>query len=187
MVATAVSLRYFILGLLTQEPMSGYDIRQLLDNLSWLIGSPSCGSLYPALRGLLDEGFVTMDVEAHQGRPPRKVYSITEPGRNALQGWMDQPAIRGTLKAFLMRLILANRFSHAGLIAHLHSRRAAVAGYRSGLEQAVVAGSQPEDSGQYLALDYAQAIACAELAWLDSTLERLSQWSRDAGKGIDRD
>ena len=46
MAAATVSLRYFILGLLTQQPMSGYDIKRSLKGLIWLIGNPSGGSLY---------------------------------------------------------------------------------------------------------------------------------------------
>jgi DNA-binding PadR family transcriptional regulator len=55
MAAGTVSLRYFVLGLLAQEPMSGYDIKRFLKGLNWLIGSPSDGSLYPNLRALLQE------------------------------------------------------------------------------------------------------------------------------------
>jgi len=34
MVISKVSLRYFILGLLSQRPMSGYDIKQFIEGMS---------------------------------------------------------------------------------------------------------------------------------------------------------
>ena len=88
----SVSLRHFILGLLAQQPMSGYDIRQVLNGLGWLVGNPSFGSLYPALHALLKDGMVTVDVDARPGRPSRKIYSIADAGRQTLQEWSDQPA-----------------------------------------------------------------------------------------------
>jgi DNA-binding PadR family transcriptional regulator len=56
MVAGSLSFRYFVLELLAQQPMSGYDIKRLLAHLSWLIGGASFGNIYPALHALLENG-----------------------------------------------------------------------------------------------------------------------------------
>jgi PadR family transcriptional regulator AphA len=176
MAAGTVSLRYFILGLLAQQPMSGYDIRRFLKGLGWLIGSPSAGSLYPILRTLHEEGFVTVETIPGLDRPPRKIYTITESGRQALQVWVDQPAVSpAPLKAFVMRLLLASSFSPAGLTAHLQQRQAQVAAHRDALGAAVGATQEEGKQGQFLAMDYALALATAELSWLDRTLSELSR------------
>jgi PadR family transcriptional regulator AphA len=176
MAGNTVSFRYFILGLLTQQPMSGYDIKRFLKSLSWLIGSPSFGSLYPALHALLKDELVTVKVAPRESKPPRKIYSITDAGRQTLNDWIDQPATsRAPLKAFAMRLILADNFSHAGLIAHLQQRRDQVAAYHAALQQTTRVLREKTNPGQHLALDYGSALAIAELDWLDSTLNRLSQ------------
>lgn len=184
--ASAVSIRHFILGLLTREPMSGYDIKRFLKSLSWLIDSPSFGSLYPALHALLEDGLVTVEVVSRQDKPPRKVYSITKAGRQALREWIGQPvASNVSLKAFLMRLILASNFSRAGLIAHLQRRRVQVADHQLALEQTAQAMDDGMDLGERLALDYGLAVATAELVWLDRTLAELSQQplSMEAAQG----
>ena len=93
MSATAMSLCDLILGLLNQKPMSGSDIRRYLKSLSWLIGSPSPGALYPALHSLQSDGLVTAQGATSPGRPPRKVYSITKAGNKALQEWAGQPVV----------------------------------------------------------------------------------------------
>ncbi len=175
MTTATVSFRHFILGLLAQTPMSGYDIKKALKNLSWLIGSPSFGSLYPALHTLLKDDLVTVKVLPREGKPSRKIYSITEAGRQSLAEWINQPTKAGApLKAFVMRLILADGFSPTGLIAYLQQRRAQVFAHRTALEKS--GRTLKENSlGQGLALDYGLALATAELAWLDSTLNRLSQ------------
>jgi DNA-binding PadR family transcriptional regulator len=176
MAAGTVSLRYFILGVLAQQSMSGYDIRRFLKSLSWLIGSPSSGSLYPILRALPEEGLATVETIPGLDRPPRKIYTITEAGRQVLQRWVDQPAVsKAPLKAFVMRLLLAGNFSPAGLMAHLQQRRAQVAAHHNALQQAVDMVQEEDDFGQFLAMGYGLALATAELTWLDHTLGELSK------------
>jgi PadR family transcriptional regulator AphA len=175
--ASAVSIRHFILGLLTRQPMSGYDIKRFLKSLSWLIDSPSFGSLYPALHALLEDGLVTVEVAPRQNKPPRKIYTITETGRQVLREWADQPVASGaSLKAFLMRLILASNLSHDGLITHLQQRHAQVIAHQLALERTAEAMDESVDLDR-LALDYGLVVATAELAWLDRTLVRLSRLS----------
>jgi DNA-binding PadR family transcriptional regulator len=171
-----VSLRYLILGLLAQKSMSGYDIKRFLKNLSWLVSSPSFGALYPALRALLQDGLVTEDDVSYRGKRPRKVYGITEAGTRALQEWIDQPvAPDASLKSFAMRLILASVFSRSRLVAHLQQRRSQVAVHVAGLAHIMEAPDGEEELQERLALDYGLTLASAELAWLDNTLNRLSQ------------
>jgi PadR family transcriptional regulator AphA len=175
MAANTVSLRYFTLGLLAQQSMSGYDIQRFLRSLSWLIGSPSSGSLYPILRALPEEGLATVETIPGLDRPPRKIYSITEAGKKELQAWIDQPAVsKAPLKAFVMRLLMAGNFSPATLMEHLQQRRAQVASHHGALHETVKASQEMADSGQLLAMDYGLALATAELSWLDHTLGELS-------------
>jgi hypothetical protein len=95
---------------------------------------------------------------------------------------MDRPVAPGvSLKAFVMRLILASNLSPAGLVAHLEQRHAQVAAHQLALEQTAQAMDDDMDLGERLALDYGLAVAAAELAWLDRTLARLSEGPLTAG------
>lgn len=173
MSASNMSLRLFVLGLLNQRPMSGYDIKRSLRSLSWLIGSPSPGSLYPALRGLLRAGLVTVHVVVRPDKPPRKEYHVTQAGENVLEEWMSQPAAPGTVKTFAMRLILASNLAPAALQVHLEKRRSEVARCHDALELSISALGEGADFRQRLALDYGLAVARSELAWLDGVLPQL--------------
>ena len=174
--ARAVSIRHLVLGLLTQQSMSGYDVKRFLKSLSWLIDSPSFGSLYPTLHALRENGLVTVEVVPRQGKLSRKIYTITEAGRQALREWVDQPVAPGaSLKTFVLRLLLASNLSHIGLITHLQQRRSQVAAHCATLNQIAEALSGTMDSGQRLTFGYGLTLATAELTWLDSTLEQLSQ------------
>jgi len=174
--ASARGIRHFVLGLLSRQPMSGYDVKRFFKSLSWLIDVPSLGSLYPSLHALLRDGLVTVEVVASQDRPLRKVYSITGAGEEALRAWLSQPSeSNASLKKFVMRLALAGQLSQVGLLAHLEQRRARVAAQKTILEQAIEAEDEDTDFGERLVLDYGLSLATAELAWLDSALVRLSQ------------
>lgn len=182
MSAGTMSFRYFILGLLAQQPMSGYGIKCTLENFSWLVGQPSFGSLYPALHALLRDNLVTVEVITHDSKPPSKVYSITELGRQALKEWAQQPAGASTsLKDFVMRLMLADNFDHAGLVAQLRQRRTQVAAHRVDLEHLVTTSGESQKLQQHLALDYGLALATAGLSWLDRQLDRLSKQGLPVG------
>jgi PadR family transcriptional regulator AphA len=169
-----VSLRYFVLGLLAQQPMSGYDIKRFVKGLSWLIGSPSSGSLYPALRGLLEEDLVSVEIVPGVDKPPRKIYSIEQAGRDRLQDWIEKPIMSDApLKSFVMRLLLADSFSPANLEAYLQQRLAQVATHQADLTKMNDRMSSEKDLGLRLALDYGLELASAEMAWLDNTLVNL--------------
>jgi len=93
-----------------------------------------------------------------------------------LREWVDRPvALDASLKTFVMRLILATNLSHTGLIAHLQQRRSQVAAHRATLKRIAEALDGTRDSGQRLTFGYGLTLATAELDWLDSTLEQLSQ------------
>jgi PadR family transcriptional regulator AphA len=159
--------------------MSGYDIKRFLKRQSWLIDGPSFGSLYPALHSLLENGLVTVEVIPRDNKPPRKIYTITETGRQVLGEWMDQPMSSGiSLKAFLMRLILASNLSSEQLITLLEQRQAQVSAHQLALEENAGGMDEGADLGDRLALEYGLAVASAELAWLDRTMKGMSQTER---------
>jgi PadR family transcriptional regulator AphA len=171
-----VSLRYFVLGLLAQQPMSGYDIKRFVKGLSWLIGSPSSGSLYPALRSLLEDQLVTVEIIPGVDKPPRKIYSIEQVGRDALRQWIEKPVVADApLKAFVMRLLLADSFSTTNLAAYLEQRRTQVATHQADLAKMSETLSSSTDLGLRLALNYGLELASAEMNWLDNTLIRLDE------------
>jgi DNA-binding PadR family transcriptional regulator len=86
------SIRYAILSLLAREPLSGYDIKQHMNNRLgpfWKVGS---NQVYPELSKMESEGLVKLQaVEQNSYRPARKVYEITEAGREVLISWTLEP------------------------------------------------------------------------------------------------
>jgi PadR family transcriptional regulator AphA len=80
-----------LLGLLTIESMSGYDLGQTIRESIGHFWNESYGQIYPNLKKLAAEGFVTSKIERQKGRPDRHIYSITKKGRERLAKWLSVP------------------------------------------------------------------------------------------------
>ncbi|MCP4724221.1 MAG: PadR family transcriptional regulator [bacterium] len=83
--------QYVILGLLTCRPMSGYDIKKVVETTITEFWHESYGNIYTTLKKLLDNGHVEKSVEAQSGKPDRHKYSITSTGLDMLTGWVREP------------------------------------------------------------------------------------------------
>lgn len=71
------------LGLLQQQPLHGYRLKQQLEQFMSSCISVNYGAIYPLLKRLEDRGeIVTQIEEAGQGGPSRKIYQITPQGRD---------------------------------------------------------------------------------------------------------
>ena len=85
-----------LLGLLSVESMSGYDLGQTIRTSVGFFWNESYGQIYPNLKRLAADGLVTSKMERQKGRPDRHIYSITKKGRERLEEWLavePQPEI----------------------------------------------------------------------------------------------
>jgi DNA-binding PadR family transcriptional regulator len=73
-------LRLYLLSLLAEEPMHGYELILALEERFGGTYTPSAGTIYPRLAKLEEEGLVTKTTE---GR--KTVYEITDAGRAELK------------------------------------------------------------------------------------------------------
>jgi DNA-binding PadR family transcriptional regulator len=76
-----------ILGLLAWGPQTGYDIKRITDRSTRFFWGASFGQIYPELRRLEQRGLVSVRDEP-RGRVRRRVYTITDSGRDALSTWL---------------------------------------------------------------------------------------------------
>jgi DNA-binding PadR family transcriptional regulator len=81
---------YVILGMISREPRSGYEIKALVDNTTRFFWAASYGQIYPELKRLSKAGLVEGS-DIPRGERKRTVYSITAGGRSALKDWLRQP------------------------------------------------------------------------------------------------
>lgn len=77
------TLEFCILLMINKRPYYGYEIMNKLDK--WNVLSAKESTIYPLLRRLLKDGFLSSSwQEITEGIPPRKYYTITDKGREYL-------------------------------------------------------------------------------------------------------
>jgi DNA-binding PadR family transcriptional regulator len=103
-------LGYALLGMLHQQPYSGYDLRKLftLTPLSQFSDSP--GAIYPALERLRAKGWI--GASRPVGGRRRREYRPTSAGRRAWTAWLHRPATRAEVVWGLDALMI--RFAFMG-------------------------------------------------------------------------
>jgi DNA-binding PadR family transcriptional regulator len=104
-----LTIKHAILGLLTQRPMHGYELKNAFEETVGLLWELNIGQIYNTLRLLERDGFVELHSEEQEGRgPSRKVYAITELGRQELARWLAEPLHqpRRLKDAFYIKLVL---------------------------------------------------------------------------------
>lgn len=83
-----MSFNYAILGLLNTRPMTGYDIKKLIQNSSFLYWSGNNNQIYKGLLHLQNMELVTNEVLHQDGAPSKKIYTITNLGQKELKKWI---------------------------------------------------------------------------------------------------
>lgn len=81
---------YVILGMVSREPRSGYEIKAAVDNTTRFFWAASYGQIYPELKRLSEAGLVEGS-DASQGGRKRTVYAITAEGEEELKAWLRRP------------------------------------------------------------------------------------------------
>ena len=102
-----MSIKYAILGLLHYREMHGYRIKEHIEENFGYMWSVNYGQIYPNLKQLEAEGFVTRRDVPQRSVPDRKLYSLTENGREEFTRWLFSPPERGMLirDPFLLRFV----------------------------------------------------------------------------------
>ena len=103
-----MSIKHAILGLLSWQPLSGYDLKKRISESSTFYWSGNNNQIYKTLVQLLEEKLVTFENQYQEKGPAKKVYTITGAGQDELRQWVlstpQPPEIRNT---FLIQLAWA--------------------------------------------------------------------------------
>lgn len=84
------STAYVILGMVREQPRSGYEIKATVDGTTRFFWAASYGQIYPELKRLAEIGLV-VGSDAPTGGRRRTVYEITADGEEELKAWLRQP------------------------------------------------------------------------------------------------
>ncbi|WP_245651433.1 PadR family transcriptional regulator [Streptosporangium amethystogenes] len=164
-----------LLALLAKEPAHGYELKQALEQIfGSAYPSPNIGQIYVTLGRLEKDGLVrVVDVE-QSNRPNKKVYYLTAAGREALEGWVDEPTEGPRVRdEFFMKLVLAPMTGIADRMAMINRQRRHYLGLMRDLNE--LAGQTDRDNRAALLLvEGAMLHLQADLDWLERCQEELS-------------
>ena len=97
------------LGMLSDGEASGYDLKKEFESTFGHFFAAGYGSIYPALAALADDGLVSCERIAQEGKPDRKVYRITDAGHESLLDALAQASPSHKIRSeFLAMLCFAH-------------------------------------------------------------------------------
>ena len=98
------------LGLLMDKEYTGYEIQKLLkDEWLSLFFEASYGSIYPALNRLTEDQLVSCTEQTQDGRPDKKIYRITENGRQVFLESLLEPVTEDKYRSdFMARIFFSD-------------------------------------------------------------------------------
>ena len=104
-----MTIQFAILGLLSWQSLSGYDLKKIFADSAVLYWSGNNNQIYKALLQLHEQGLVTQEIQNQEYLPAKKTYTITEKGRTALKAWvLSTPELPEVHNAFLIQLSWAD-------------------------------------------------------------------------------
>lgn len=124
-------LKYAILGFINYGFETGYEIKQGIDQSTGHFWQAKQSQIYTTLKTLARDGLVESDLEPQEGRPDRRVYTLTEAGRREFESWLNQPLTSMEtqkrpllLKLFFSACLDKNRIlSQLRLFQQLHQQK----------------------------------------------------------------
>lgn len=177
-----MSLEHAILGFLNYRPLTGYDLKKIIDSSVQHFWPADQSQIYRTLSRLEEDGFAEKEVVHKEDRPDRKVYRVTEEGKQELNQWLKTPLPFGDHRsAPLIQVFFAGQLSNEE-VYKIFQRAAGF--IRAGLEQYE---QIPEDMEAYsdyvdsprefyfwmLTLEAGKVTGRANLAWMESVMERI--------------
>ncbi|MEM9774131.1 MAG: PadR family transcriptional regulator [Chloroflexota bacterium] len=109
-----MSLKHVILGYLSWQPQSGYDLKQIIADSETLSWSANNNQIYKALVSLHNNQFVEKTIIHQDGTPSRHVYSILPAGLEELKDWMlKTPNPPHSNREILLQLMWSDALSPA--------------------------------------------------------------------------
>ncbi|MDH3758664.1 MAG: PadR family transcriptional regulator [Gammaproteobacteria bacterium] len=111
------------LGMLTDGEASGYDLKKEFESSFSHFFAAGYGSIYPALNALARDGMVECRHVPQEGKPDRKVYTITAAGRDHLLAALENPCPSHKVRSeFLATMCFAHLMSREQIETVLDNR-----------------------------------------------------------------
>lgn len=168
-----------ILGLLSHESLTGYEIKKRIDTALKYFWSASYGSIYPALSVLVQDGFVTKKEMVENGRD-KIIYTITDDGRGYLKEWLAIPVTKDELRyETLLKLFFGSVAGTQISLEHIENFEKKTKSELPHLQEAVktLEGIREDDAHKYYMLTAMFGVKVYQtfLEWCDEAKQILKE------------
>lgn len=172
------NLEFALLGLLHQQPHSGYDLRKIFATTAMGHYSSSPGAIYPALKRLETRGLIDGEIDDARELRPRKVFAPSSEGKAVFREWLKEGVgnadVARQLEVLMLRLafhyilddLKASRAYIADLLTHLVCNLESLELQREQFPEHTPIQSR-------LALDFGIAEARSAVSWGQKALKQL--------------
>ncbi len=169
---------YVILGLLTEGPMTGYDIKKIIDFRFSFFWNESYGQLYPMLKALTEDNLIT--AEKHKEGRSKVTYAITPEGRNTLTQWLEAPVEKETVRfELLLKMYFSGETSAAVMKSHVqafmdthHQQLVMLDMFEKDLRSIA---DEDNHKDVLRVIDFGQKVYRAYLEWCEETIHYLEE------------
>lgn len=172
---------FIILGMLSIKPMTGYEMKKVIEGSISFLWNISLGQIYPGLRKLEKKGLVSKRVELDKNRVrARKLYTLTEEGRTVLKWWLGEPVNEEQLRhEVLLKAFFGNLVPAYDTVIAVEDFRAKTVNYLRELDIAAASNRNNQNEikdqkeltqYQQLAFLFSQHIYRACLSWADEAI-----------------
>ncbi|MCC2625461.1 MAG: virulence activator alpha family protein [Burkholderiales bacterium] len=167
--------KYIILGMLSIEPSSGYDITQSIKSSTAYFWSESEGQIYPTLAKCVANGLATCKEDPESNNRTRKIYTITPKGEKVLNEWLEKKPQESLVRnEFLLKLFFAKNISKEKILAHLETfireEKASLDAFEK-INKQLIQIEDPHKPYWLASLNYGIATTKAALEWAQNTLQ----------------
>jgi PadR family transcriptional regulator, regulatory protein AphA len=162
-----VSLPHALLGLLADEPASGYDLLKKFDTTLAMVWPATQSQIYTELNRLAAAGQIEVIAEGPRGR---KEYALTDAGLAELRRWLTETEPRMDYRLEpLLRVFFLGVVTNEQAVAYL-GRLEAAAAKQAGQLAAIDAGADWDDGTMLatygrLALEWGLRFSAARREW----------------------
>lgn len=163
-----------ILGLLSHEELTGYEIKKRMDTTLKYFWGASYGSIYPTLGELVNRGLATKRPGTDNGRN-KLIYTITDEGRGYLANWLKLPVEKDEIRyETLLKLFFGSEVGPMQTLEHIGAFREKIEQellYLLAAEQTLVKIKDLEEAHNYYLLTVKFGI---------QTYQAYLKWCKDA-------
>lgn len=181
-------LRYILLGFLHYQPMTGYDLKRLIDQSTGHFWHAYHSQIYTTLRKMEQEGLVSSELDSGDDKLEKRIYTLLPAGEAELKNWLRHPLteLPQSKDDLMVRMFFSGLRSKTEVLEELRLQRRLhqqlleqYQGYDLKRQSAQFLGEE-RDVGYdlefwKLTLEHGYQYEVMYLKWLDEAIARIEQ------------